>query len=47
MNTVHLEARRHKCGTHEKSLKHPFDIFIPKSKYGRKKLRSVRNYCFI
>lgn len=30
INFVHLGMRSHKCGTGEKSLKHPFDFLIPK-----------------
>ncbi|KAF5923864.1 hypothetical protein HPG69_007495, partial [Diceros bicornis minor] len=36
-NFVHLGMRLHKCGTGEKSLKHPFDFLIPKNNCGRKK----------
>ena len=38
INFDHLGMRAHKCGTGEKSLKHPFDFLIPKSNCERKKL---------
>ena len=48
INFDHLGMRAHKCGTGEKSLKHPFDFLIQKVTVKERNLMSlIGNYYFV